>query len=193
MPSDDPPAAVGRDAVVEALLEAAEAEFLDVGVAAASVRRIAARARVNHGLIHRHFGSKAGLVTAVLERLARQTASAFDRGDDPDAVFDGASPFGRHLRVLARAAIDNVDMRTLQSSHPVAERLVARLEDQLGLAEDEARRTAAHLMALTFGFQLFAPFIFDATGADESVVQQDLIRAAVTLARAEGSAPPDPG
>jgi AcrR family transcriptional regulator len=177
------PPAIGRDAVVEALLDAAEAEFLDVGVAAASVRRIAARARVNHGLVHRHFGSKTGLVAAVLERLADQTADAFDRGEEPSAVLDGASPFGRHLRVLARAALDNVDMRTLQASHPVAERLVTRLQDQLGLAEDEARRTAAHLMALTFGVQLFGPFIFEATGADEAGVQADLTRAAISLAR----------
>lgn len=174
------PAAVGRDAVVEALLEAAEAEFLDVGVAAASVRRIARRAQVNHGLVHRHFGSKGGLVTAVLERLATQTADAFDRGDQPPEVLDLASPFGRHLRLLARAALDNVDMRSLQSSHPVAERLVERLRRD-GLAEDEARRAAAHTMALAFGLQLFGPFIFDATGADETAVRQDLARAAVAL------------
>lgn len=177
----DTPAAVGRDAVVEALLEAAEAEFLDVGVAAASVRRIARRAQVNHGLVHRHFGSKSGLVTAVLERLATQTAEAFDRGDQPDSVIDPASPFGRHLRLLARAALENVDMSTLQASHPVAERLVRRFRDHTGLSDPEARRAAAHLMALTFGLQLFGPFIFDATGADEAAVHDDLVRAAVAL------------
>jgi AcrR family transcriptional regulator len=178
------PAAVGRDAVVEALLDAAEAEFLDVGVAAASVRRIAARARVNHGLIHRHFGSKAGLVTAVLERLADETAEAFDRGERPDAILDVSSPLGRHLRLLARAALDNVDMRGLQSSHPVAERLVDRLQEQLGLTDDAARRTAAHLMALTFGINLFGEFIFEATGADEDDVRRSLPSAAIRLARA---------
>jgi len=183
MPHDESPAAVGRDAVVEALLDAAEAEFLDVGVAAASVRRIAARARVNHGLVHRHFGSKTGLVAAVLERLAHQTADAFERGEEPAAVLDTASPFGRHLRVLARAALDNVDMRSLQSSHPVAERLVSRLQSQLGLSADEARRAAAHLMALTFGVQLFGPFICEATGADAGDLRHDLTRAAVSLAR----------
>jgi AcrR family transcriptional regulator len=139
---------------------------------------------VNHGLVHRHFGSKSGLVTAVLERLADQTADAFDRGERPDAVLDPASPLGRHLRLLARAALDNVDMRGLQSSHPVAERLVERLRDQLGLPEAEARRTAAHLMALTFGINVFGPFIFEATGADEDAVRRSLPDAAITLARA---------
>jgi AcrR family transcriptional regulator len=175
------PAAIGKDAVVEALLDAAEAEFLDAGVAAASVRRIAKRAQVNHGLVHRHFGSKTGLVTAVLERLATQTAEAFDRGDEPDSVIDAASPFGRHLRLLARAALETVDMTTLQSSHPVAERLVTRLQDVAGLPEREARRAAAHMMALTFGLQLFGPFILDATGADERAVHDDLASAAIVL------------
>jgi AcrR family transcriptional regulator len=179
--ADPGPAVVGRDAVVSALLDAAEAEFLAVGVAAASVRRIARRAQVNHGLVHRHFGSKGGLVTAVLERLATQTADAFARGDEPDSVLDDTSPFARHLRLLARAALDNVDMRGLQTSHPVAERLVDRLRDRGGLSEGEARRAAAHTMALTFGLQLFGPFIFDATGADEADVHADLARAAVTL------------
>jgi hypothetical protein len=73
-------------------------------------------------------------------------------------------------------------MRTLQASHPVAERLVTRLQDQLGLPDAEARRTAAHLMALTFGVQLFGPFIFEATGADEAGVRRDLSRAAMSLA-----------
>ena len=179
--ADPGPAVVGRDAVVSALLDAAEAEFLAVGVAAASVRRIARRAQVNHGLVHRHFGSKGGLVTAVLERLATQTADAFARGDEPDSVLDDTSPFARHLRLLARAALDNVDMRSLQTSHPVAERLVERLRARGGLSEGEARRAAAHTMALTFGLQLFGPFIFDATGADEADVHADLARAAVTL------------
>jgi AcrR family transcriptional regulator len=161
-------APVGREAVVDALLDAAEAEFVEVGVTAASVRRIAGRAGVNHGLVHRHFGAKDNLVTAVLERLARQTADALATMTAAD-LLDASGPFSRHLRVLARAALDGVDIRNLQSSYPVAERLVA----QLG-GDAEARRAAAHLMALAFGLQLFGPFIVDATGVDEAALRHDL-------------------
>lgn len=180
---------VGREAVVEALLDAAEAEFLDVGVTAASVRRIARRAEVNHGLVHRHFGSKDNLVAAVLERLATQTAAALT-GDLPTArLLDPAGPAGRHLRVLARAALDGVDIRALQTTHPVADHLVARLRaaEPGPLPEAEARRAAGHLMALAFGLQLFGPFVAEATGTTESALRTDLAQAAVLL-----TTPPTP-
>jgi TetR/AcrR family transcriptional regulator, repressor for neighboring sulfatase len=153
-------APVGREAVVAALLDAAEAELAEAGVAAASVRRIARRAGVNHGLVHRHFGSKDGLVAAVLDRLARRSAEALD-GASPADLADPDGPFAHHLRVLARAALDGADLAALQSTHPVADRLVERLG-----GDDEARLTAARLMALAFGLQLLGPFIAEATGAD---------------------------
>src|SRR5262249_27423330 len=49
---------VGRAEVVAAVLESAADLFAERGPAATSIRDIAARSRVNHGLIHRHFGSK---------------------------------------------------------------------------------------------------------------------------------------
>ena len=159
---------VGREAVVEALLDAAEAELAEVGVKAASVRRIAARAGVNHGLVHRHFGAKDNLVTAVLERLAAQTADRLSHETTTD-VLDPASPFARHLRVLARAALDGVDLAALQSTHPVADHLVARLG-----GDEDARLAAARLMALAFGLHLFGPFIAEATGADLANIARSL-------------------
>lgn len=162
-------APVGREAVVAALLDAAEAELAEVGVKAASIRRIATRAGVNHGLVHRHFGAKDQLVAAVLERLAAQTATALTDDVAVTDFLDADSPFARHLRVLARAALDGVDLSEVQSTHPVADHLVARLG-----GDDEARRTAAHLMALAFGLQLFGPFIAQATGADMTQVARSL-------------------
>ncbi|MFO7557486.1 MAG: helix-turn-helix domain-containing protein, partial [Desulfobacterales bacterium] len=51
----------GRDEVVTALIRAAAELFSEKGVEAVSLRKIAVRAGVNHGLIHRHFGSKEAL------------------------------------------------------------------------------------------------------------------------------------
>jgi len=65
----------GRTEVRNALLDAAAALFAARGVAAVSVRDVAAHAGVNHGLVHRHFGSKHALFTAVLDRGAREIAS----------------------------------------------------------------------------------------------------------------------
>jgi AcrR family transcriptional regulator len=178
-------APVGREAVSAALLDAAEAELAEVGVKAASVRRIAARAGVNHGLVHRHFGAKDQLVAAVLDRLASQVAGGLDHITAHD-LLDPAGPFARHLRVLARAALDDVDLGGLQSSHPVADHLVARLGGNA-----DARVAAARLMALAFGLHLFGPFIAEATGADLADVARSLTSPATSTepARERGAKP----
>src|SRR5207248_9502831 len=56
----------GREEVVVAVVEAATALFAERGPAAVSLREIAQAADVNLGLIHRHIGSKADLLAAVL-------------------------------------------------------------------------------------------------------------------------------
>ena len=54
---------------VDALLDAAETEFADVGFDAASLRRIMRSAGTDPGAIHYHFGSREALAEAVLQRL----------------------------------------------------------------------------------------------------------------------------
>jgi len=61
----DPPR--GRTEVCDALVSTAMELFALRGPAAVSVREVAARAGVNHALTFRHFGSKDGLVQAVLD------------------------------------------------------------------------------------------------------------------------------
>lgn len=58
---------VGKDEVVAAALSAAAELFAERGPGATSIRDIAARSKVNHGLIYRHFGTKEQLVGAVLD------------------------------------------------------------------------------------------------------------------------------
>jgi AcrR family transcriptional regulator len=53
----------------ERLVEAARLCLLEDGAAHTSLKTIAARAGVNHGLIHRYFGSKEALMIAVLEDM----------------------------------------------------------------------------------------------------------------------------
>jgi AcrR family transcriptional regulator len=64
-----------RQEVMAAVLDAATALFAARSPASVSVRDIANAARVNHALVHRHFGSK----KAVLERPATSVASIADR------------------------------------------------------------------------------------------------------------------
>lgn len=54
---------------VDALLDAAEAEFADAGIESGSLRKIMRQAGADPGAIHYHFGSREALATAVLERI----------------------------------------------------------------------------------------------------------------------------
>ena len=58
-----------RTEATEALLSAAESLLLEVGYAGITVRKLAERAGVNHGLVHYYFGSMQDLLLRVLERF----------------------------------------------------------------------------------------------------------------------------
>ena len=98
----------GRAAVVDALIEAAADLFSKFGVDAISIRDIALRANVNHGLIHRHFGTKDTLRRKTQEHLA---AAVRDEVGIPenfrDALLRG---FGYELFDAARPARERVPL-----------------------------------------------------------------------------------
>ncbi len=60
------------------ILEAALSEFAERGFADASTNHIAQRAGVAKGLVFHHFGSKAGLFEAVLDKVYDDIERAFD-------------------------------------------------------------------------------------------------------------------
>ncbi|MBO6766108.1 TetR/AcrR family transcriptional regulator [Maricaulis sp.] len=69
-----------REESRERILDAAEALFAEAGFEAVSMRQIATESGVDTALIHYYFGTKAGVIDAVLERRAdmvnaRRTAS----------------------------------------------------------------------------------------------------------------------
>jgi AcrR family transcriptional regulator len=63
------PATPARTEATEALLHAAESLLVEVGHAGITVRRLAERAGVNHGLVHYYFGSMQDLLLQVVERF----------------------------------------------------------------------------------------------------------------------------
>ncbi len=64
------PTLASASATAEKILDAAEALFIEKGFAASSMRAIASLAEVNLAAINYHFGSKQGLLEAVLHRRA---------------------------------------------------------------------------------------------------------------------------
>lgn len=63
-----------------ALIGAATRVFAEKGFDAATTREVAADAGCSEGVIHRYFGSKAGLLDAVLREVAESLAGSFAPG-----------------------------------------------------------------------------------------------------------------
>ncbi|WP_102144700.1 TetR/AcrR family transcriptional regulator [Mycobacterium hubeiense] len=159
-PADAP---LGRDEVVAAVLQSAAELFAQRGPAATSIRDIAAHSHVNHGLIHRHFGSKDNLVGAVLDHLGQHLAALLAEGADGISI---ATAVDRQLRVLARASLDGYPVGELQSRFPTMEVLLDSVR-QRHSDERGARLAAAHAIALQLGWVMFDGFLRASTGLED--------------------------
>lgn len=179
---DRRPRPSGRAEVTEALLDAAEVELVRHGAAHASIRRIAATARVNHGLVHRYFGAKSNLVTAVLARLSSRAADQLAGGAPLADVLGSDGPVASHLRILARLILDGEDVAVLQPDHPAIAALVADAVRDGGAPLEIAQVRVAQVIALAFGWHLFEPFLLDASGAPADVARAELPGAVAALA-----------
>lgn len=128
-PAAAPPGS--RPTAADALLEAAVSLFAERGPAATSVRDVARRARVNQGLIYRHFGSKEALLASALERGVSDLFPAALAGDEFD--FDAMSWLLHHRssgpRLLARTLVDDIDITSVRRRFPVLRRLLRRYDD----------------------------------------------------------------
>lgn len=175
---DSRSAPTGRDAVAAALLQAAAHEFAEHGFQAASVRGIAKRANVNHGLVHRHFGSKEQLLHAVIQDFAPRVARDLGRQSRADAARTPDTSL--MLRVLTRALLDGVDIGT-QARHPVMEWAIHRAVTTTGADPDDVRVGVTHAVALHLGWLLFEPFLTNAAELSEA----DIARAKGGLERAQ--------
>jgi AcrR family transcriptional regulator len=155
----------GREAVVDALVDAAAGLFAARGTAATSVRDVARAAGVNHGLVHHYFGSKDALLGTVLDRLAERVSEG-----------SGSRDVDLYMRVLARALLDGEDVATLQRARPTMERLVEQ-SIASGRSPAEARLEVARLVALDLGWRLFGPMIAESVGLSGDA---DALRRTVT-------------
>ena len=117
----------------EQIIDAATAVFAEYGYAGGSVRTIADRVGVSHASLLQHFGSKEGLLMAVLEEWDRQTVEA--------SLTDvtGLDYFRRLPEVMAAhleqpgtaRAVHHDRGRGIQPSHPAHDFIQRRYTDNL--------------------------------------------------------------
>jgi AcrR family transcriptional regulator len=153
----------GREEVAVAVLEAASDLFAERGPAATSIRDIAARSKVNHGLVFRHFGTKEQLVGTVLDHLSMTTTNLRVAGA-PEAELLRAAD--RHMRVIARTLLDGYPVGKLQTQFPGMSLLLDAVRPRHP-DDRSARLAVANAAALQFGWRLFEPFLRASTGLDE--------------------------
>ena len=146
----------GKPQVMSALVDATIDLIVEKGLEI-SVRQIADRAGVNHGLVHNYFGDKANLLRAAVNEINVRSASDLDEDGFP--LPDMASRRGGELaKALARIRLDAGG--DLFSEHPVTSSwrdALAVSDPALSGAEIESK--IAHAAALGLGWALYADHI----------------------------------
>lgn len=164
---------IGKDEVIAAVLQAAGELFAEKGPAATSIREVAARAGVNHGLLHRHFGSKRQLLAATLQNLADTAAELREAGT---SIAESEAAYEHQARVMVRSTLDGFPVEELQQRFPGMEAFLDQV--RAGQSDDRtARLLAAHGMALQIGWGLLGPILRVAFGLQD--LDDTEIRAAV--------------
>jgi AcrR family transcriptional regulator len=158
-----------------ALLTAATEMVVESGSPNITVRDVAARAGINHGLVHRYFGTKDTLIAAVIDEISAAVTAELAKDEGGATVVAGDS-VGTLARLIGHAMVSGGDdVGADGRPHPVADLLVQRLQDRSGMTERNARVTAAQIVAMVLGWRLNEPFLITACGLDAAEV--DTLRA----------------
>jgi AcrR family transcriptional regulator len=176
--TDDPmapePRPLGRESVMDALIEATIEFIVEEGLNV-SVRRIADRAGVNHGLVHAYFENKQGLLSAAADTINRRASLDADPSGFPPP--DLASRRGGELaKAVARIQLDGG--KDLFSSNPISTSwrgALARTRPDLSV--DEIDTMVATASALGLGWALFSDHLSQLLGLDQ--VRRDALDAHV--------------
>ena len=183
---------MGRRLSEERLLAAAGDLLVEVGPHGATVREIARRAGVNHGLVHHYFGSKEQLLRAamivLLEEHRSYVKAATDGGPLPRPL--GLLDQQRYLRAIAHCVLDGeMELAALEATEGVS--VPRSVLEYLATVRRESRPSVesksvvAHAMAFEMGWVLLEPFIFrvlDVSDDEIEAMRRAAMRARETMA-----------
>ncbi|MGI9600678.1 MAG: helix-turn-helix domain-containing protein [Acidimicrobiales bacterium] len=160
-----------------ALIETATRLFSERGPGAVSAREIAREAGVNYALIHRHFGTKDGLLQAVLVDLSlglNEDLALPRHGDRSAALLDDHEEL---WRILGYLCLENQEWVTEHvGSHPGFGALLGVVADGEPDREVAAIRSGVGA-AMVMGWVILRPFIdklAQLDGIDEAKIQTEL-------------------
>lgn len=167
-----------RERADERLVRAAGDLIVEVGPRAATVRSIAARAGVNHGLVHHYFGSKDELLRAAMVRLVEDHRNFVkaEGGGDPLPPPMLLLEQRRYLRAVAHCVLDGeLDLALIEVTEGLSVPRAAfdhMRAARGGTADIELKSALCVAMALEMGWVLLEPFIFAVAEVDDSEVSE---------------------
>jgi len=183
---------VGRGPVMAALVEATIDLIVERGLEI-SVRQIADRAGVNHGLVHTYFGDKQSLLAAAVEQI--NIRASYDLDVDGFPRPDMASRRGGELaKALARIRLDAGE-DLFASTRPVTDswrQALTTSKPELG--DEDVDLMIARSSALGLGWALYADHICELLQFDaerRAQVEADIHRLVASLGGLPNSAPLD--
>lgn len=167
------------------LINAAAEMLGEVGPRAMSVRGIAERAGVNHGLVHHYFGGKDGLLQAAMTQLVEQHAD-FVREQShgsPIPVPLALKEDQSYLRAVVRSVLDDemeLAETELRAGVSVPRTALQHAITQRNMAEADLETKARFSlgMATEMGWAALEPFIF-ATMDVQGEKEKESVRAYV--------------
>jgi len=174
------------DSGAERILRVAERLFAERGFRDVTVRDIAHGAGVTHPLIYYYWGSKRGVLAAVLERTqARMRSMAVGRGGASETVLalvrDNLSGGRLYLRIMARAFLGGMSPGDWPGGFPTVERMLDLFVDgePTSRPEAEVREIIAAAIALAVGWILLEDQLLEVVGltpADLEEARETLLR-----------------
>jgi AcrR family transcriptional regulator len=173
--------------------------FYDRGLDGIGIAELCARAGISKETLYRHFGSKDGLVQAVLEKRSDRVAqwlrdaaeaAGSDPADQAEAIF---GVLGRWYAEPAFRGCAIINAAVQQHAGPASVVAVRHLGRHLGLLREIAERAGAadpdtlarQMLMLIEGATVLA----DHLGRDD--VARDAQKVALALLRTAGDRPPD--
>ena len=171
-------------------MEAAIECFAEMGPNDVSVRAIAERAGVNHGLVHHYFGSKAGLVHAVVEHMSQHISESMSAGAAlaGGVVTDENSPGLLYARAFARIVVDGAMPTDVDWDFPLVRTVTDAAQRIGGLDEDNAGIAATQALAMVMGWIVLESWALRALGKqaqDGPALRAKLPAAAMRLANVQ--------
>ena len=130
----------------EQIIESASVVFAEFGYTGGSIRTIAERVGASPATLIQHFGSKQGLLQAVLDDWDRQTAELLERGGVTGLAYFEALHELMNFHLQHRALLELFVTMTAEAtsrSHPAHDFILShyayahrKWEDQLRIARD---------------------------------------------------------